>query len=71
VTIAAVGSFGVWIAPASLGWEWLLEHVNRLALQSLAEAVVVLLALGLAAWRWPIVAAAAVPFFGLLSLLGR
>lgn len=71
LAIAAVGTLAIWIVPASRGWEWLIEHDNRLALQALAEAVVVLLALGVAAWRWPILAAAAVPFFALLGLLGR
>jgi len=71
LTMVGIGTWGIWIGPSSLGWTWLIEHDNRLALQALAQSVVILVSLGLATWRWPLLAVAAAPFFALLGLLGQ
>lgn len=71
VALTVVGTALIWQAPMEVGWTWLLEHDNRLALQSLAQAVVVLVAIAVATWRWPVAAAASAPLVGLLGLLGN
>lgn len=71
LAMVVIGTWGIWIGPSSLGLNWVMEHDNRLALQALAQSVVVLVSLGFATWRWPIAAVAAAPFFALLGLLGQ
>jgi hypothetical protein len=72
VLIVAATTWAVIVLPDSLGWTWLLNHPNGLALRALAVAVAMGLALSLAAARKEILVVVLVPaVLGLLALLGK
>lgn len=65
------GSVVIWLGPSATDWKWLLDHPNRLALQALCEASVVVVAAGIATWKWQLAAASGGPVVAFLGLLGR